>query len=112
MTHPQPSLARIDLDGALTVRCVESLHAKLVTALQQHAMVIVDCSAATEVDLSLIQLLLAARRAAQRAGKTLRLAGADNAALHTALLRGGFAPAEPDAPGPDTSFWRETAGTP
>jgi ABC-type transporter Mla MlaB component len=115
MTDPNSGVARISLDGALTVRGVENVHADLAAALQQHAMVIVDCSAATEIDLSLIQLLLAARRTAQRAAKTLLLAGADNAALRTALLRGGFVPAAPDCDpggvGPDTEFWLGTTGT-
>ncbi len=119
MTDPQPGDARIRLDGALTVRGVDSVHAKLAAALEQHAVVVVDCSAATEIDLSLIQLLLAARRTAQHADKTLRLAGADNTALRTALLRGGFVPAEPDCDpdadpggvGPDTEFWQGTTGT-
>jgi|HubBroStandDraft_1064217.scaffolds.fasta_scaffold57502_3 ABC-type transporter Mla MlaB component len=124
MTDPQSGAARIRLDGALTVRGVESVHADLAAALQQHAMVIVDCSAATEVDLSVIQLLLAARRTAQRGAKTLSLAGADNTALRTALLRGGFVPAEPSGPdpgpdsgpdpgvvGPDTEFWLGMTGT-
>ena len=119
MTDPQSSVARIRLDGALTVRGVESVHADLAAALGQHAMVFVDFSAATEVDLSLIQLLLAARRSAQRADKTLLHAGADNAALRTALARGGFVPGEPDcdiggepgAVGTDTEFWLRTTGT-
>jgi anti-anti-sigma factor len=111
MTDTQPSVALIRLDGALTVRSVETVHADLAAALEQHAMVIVDCSAATEIDLSAIQLLLAARRTAQRADKTLMLAGTDNAVLRTALLRGGFMPTEPDAVGPDTEFWLGTPGT-
>ena len=112
MTDPHPSVANISLDGALTVRGVHSVHASLLAALEQHAMIILDCSAATEVDLSLIQLLLAARRTAQRANKTLRLAGADNSALQTALLRGGFVPTEPDGPDPDAPFWLGTTAIP
>ena len=124
MTDPQPDVAHIRLDGALTIRDIAGVHASLAAALERHATVIVDCSAATEVDLSLIQLLLAARRSAQRADRTLRLAGADNAALNTALLRGGFVPGEPDRetgrepdgdpedPGPDAPFWLGTPAMP
>jgi len=119
MTDPHSIVARIRLDGALTVRGVASVHAGLAATLQQHAMVVVDSVAATEIDLSHIQLLLAARRTAQRADQTLRLTGADNAALRTALLRGSFVPAEPDRDpganpggvGPDTAFRQETTGT-
>ncbi len=111
MTDTQPGVGRIRLDGALTVRSVEKVHADLANALDQHAMVIVDCSAATEIDLSAIQLLLAARRTAQRADKTLRLAGTDNAVLRTALLRGGFVPTEPGAVGSETEFWLGTLTT-
>jgi hypothetical protein len=92
----------------LTLRGVASVHARLTAALEQYAMVTVDCSAAIEVDLSVIQLLLAAHRAARRAGNTLCLAGADNAPLHAALWRGGFISTEPDSPGPDAAFWLGT----
>ncbi len=111
MTDPQPGVARIRIDGAVTVRGVAAVHASLAAALEQHAMVIVDCSAATEVDLSVIQLLLAARRTAQRANRTLHLTGADNAALRTALWRGGFVPAEPDGE-PDDETGDETDDDP
>jgi anti-anti-sigma regulatory factor len=52
--------------------------------------VLIDCAGADEVDVSFIQLLIAARRAAQRNGKQLRLAAPPEGALQAALTRAGF----------------------
>jgi hypothetical protein len=82
------------------VRCIEAAHADLVAALRRHPVVTVDCTAVTDVDLSLIQLLLAARASAALAGKAVRLAGPAQGALHTALLAGGFLPDTPER-----AFW-------
>ena len=71
-TNPEP--ARVQLDGALTVRTIASARAKLLAALADHPAVLVDCGAAESVDLTLIQLLLAARLSARQAGKPFSLA--------------------------------------
>jgi anti-anti-sigma regulatory factor len=88
------------LDGALTVRGIDAVQARLAAALRQHSVVTVDCGAATEIDLSLIQVLLSARASATYAGKTLRLATPAQDALRAALQAGGFLPDAPDA-----AFW-------
>jgi anti-anti-sigma regulatory factor len=95
------------LDGTLTVRGIDAVHARLTAALRQHSLVIVDSAAATEIDLSLIQLLLSARASATHAGRTLRLAAPAQGALLAALLAGGFLPDAPDA-----AFWNGSDVTP
>jgi hypothetical protein len=85
------------LDGALTVRGIDAVQARLAAALRQHSVVTVGCGAATEIDLSLIQVLLSARAGATHAGKMLRLAAPAQGALEAALQAGGFLPDAPDA---------------
>jgi ABC-type transporter Mla MlaB component len=101
----QATTALLALDGAQTVRTIDAAHRDLVAALAEHATVTVDCSAVTEVDLSLIQLLLAARASARLAGKTLGLTAPANAALRAALVQGGLLAGEPGATGPEAEFW-------
>lgn len=105
VTAPQPRTTGVTLAGALTVRGIEPARAKLAAALEQHDIVTIDCAAATEIDLSLIQLLLASRASAQHAGKTLRLAAPAGDLLRAALDRGGFAIAGAHIPLADVAFW-------
>jgi len=100
VTETAAEPARVVLEGALTIRTIATTHATLLQALHQHPAVLVDCSAADTVDLSLIQLLLAARVAACQAGKQLGLAAPASGPLLAALHQGGFLP--PSGPDP---FW-------
>jgi ABC-type transporter Mla MlaB component len=109
VTGPQSTAACLALDGAQTVRTIDATYRNLTAALAEHATVSVDCSAATEVDVSLIQLLLAARASAARAGKTVALAAPASGVLAAALIQGGFLAEDASEAGPDATFWR--AGT-
>jgi len=90
VSEPQPRTTCVILDGALTVRSIDPARASLAAVLAQHDVVTIDCTAATEIDLSLVQLLLAARASALHAGKTLRLTTPAEGPLRAALDRGGF----------------------
>jgi anti-anti-sigma regulatory factor len=80
------------LDGALNIRDVETLRRRLLDAVAENASPRVDCTGADTVDLSFIQLLLAARHSAHRLGKQLSLAAPAGGALRAALEQGGFVP--------------------
>lgn len=97
----------IACDGAVTVREIDAVQTRLLAAMRQYPIVTFDCTDATEVDLSLIQVLLSARASATHAGKTLRLATPAQGALHAALHVGGFLPDTPDA-----AFWNASDATP
>jgi len=100
----QADMASLPLDGPLTVRTIKTVHDTLLKALAGNHAVQVDCTAADSVDLSFIQLLLAARRSAHEAGKQLTLAAPASGALLAALEQGGFLPhARPDP------FWSGAA---
>lgn len=105
VTGPQSTAACLALGGVQTVRTIDAAYRNLTAALAEHATVTLDCSAASEVDLSLIQLLLAAHASALRAGKTVALAAPASGVLQAALMQGGFLPEEATAAGPEAAFW-------
>ncbi|MFV3126198.1 STAS domain-containing protein [Niveispirillum sp. KHB5.9] len=92
---------RLILGNSCTVRTAEDMHALLTRAVADHSVLEIDCSAVEEADLSFVQLLLAARESARRAGHTLRLAQSATGALHDTLHRGGFL----TATNTDLAFW-------
>jgi len=100
LTDSDPEPVRVVLDGTQTVRNIAAARATLLETLTGHQKVLVDVNAIETADLSLIQLLLAARRSARQQGKDLVLALPVAGALQDALQRGGFLP--PDGADP---FW-------
>ena len=104
LTETNPEPARVKLDGALTVRTVANARTSLLAALADHPAVLVDCGAAESVDLTFIQLLLAARLSARQAGKPFSLAAPATGALRAALEQGGFLP-----PSGADPFWSGAA---
>ena len=90
MTDTGMDPRRLSFDGTLTVRNVAPLRDALLEALASGQDIEVDCRAADAVDLSFVQLLLAARLSALRGGRRLSLAGPAEGALLHALEQGGF----------------------
>src|SRR4051812_48378223 len=105
-TAPETKLV---LDGALTMRTVDAVRATLRAAIEPAsgsprtapAAVVIDCSGASEIDLTFIQLLIAARVSAGASGQTFSLAACPDGTLLDTLTRGGFQ-LEPDVGG---GFW-------
>jgi len=115
---PQDTAANIQLvlDGVLTMRTVETVRATLRAAIEPAVSpeqptiapsslapsgLAIDCSAATEIDLTFIQLLIAARVSTCTAGPRLSLAPHPDGILLDTLTRGGFR-LVPEA---DGGFW-------
>lgn len=86
--------------GNLTVIEADDVCARLLSALAAHDAVAVDCAAAGEIDLTFVQCLIAARRSAAAAGKSLTLAAPASGALREVLQRGGLLDAAGERP-----FW-------
>ena len=107
MTEKHSAHGRFAAEGTLTVREIESVHSRLRELIGRHDRVEIDLATVTEIDLSGIQLLLAARKSAQTAGKTVLLAQPLPAPVREALVRGGFLPpaGEPSEIG---RFWIES----
>ncbi|RAI41038.1 hypothetical protein CH341_22530 [Rhodoplanes roseus] len=99
----------VELAGAQTVRTIGAAHDRLRTEIEAHAAVRVRLDGIEDFDLSLIQLLLAARRAAGAAGKSLTLASPATGALRTALDRAGFLASDPADPLGGPPFWLQAS---
>lgn len=110
MSLSSSPVCRFDLDGAQTVRTIQAAHQRLVAAMAEHQSIEIHCDAVTELDLSLIQLVLAAKRSADKAGKSLTLAVPATGNLHTALDRAGFLAAAVGESGGE-AFWLNGANT-
>lgn len=90
-TTPRAAEAgRIAFAGELTIRNAEQMHARFLDAVHRFQAITVDCAAATDIDLSFIQLVLAARKSAEAAGKLLSIAPASAALLAVAFGRAGL----------------------
>lgn len=109
MTQDVTIVGRLVLDGALTMRGIEALCTTLREMVAQHSDVSVDCTAAVEVDLSFIQLLVAARSSAWQADKTVTLSARPDGALLNALTRAGFRVTHEERTGDTEAFWFEGA---
>jgi anti-anti-sigma regulatory factor len=92
------------LGGPLTVSTADATKATLMRALDGESFVI-DCSGATEIDLSFVQLVIAARRAAELRGKTIRLAAPASGTLRDVLERTGLLDAATGPVTPEAAFW-------
>ncbi|EZP50444.1 STAS domain-containing protein [Sphingomonas sp. CV7422] len=74
----------------------------LLESIDAHADTVIDLSQATRIDLSILQLLVSARRHADQIGHDLRLAQPADARLTTLLDAAGFLTAIVPA---DATFW-------
>jgi ABC-type transporter Mla MlaB component len=90
------------LMGELTVRTISDTHQKLTSGLQSTDALLIDVREATDVDLTFVQLIEAARRSASKDGKRLTMATPFPPALRDLLERGGFLSAGDSAP-----FWKQ-----
>jgi ABC-type transporter Mla MlaB component len=105
LMHELAVTDHLKLGGPLTVRLAKQIRARIIEALGQFPSVTIDCSGATEVDLSFIQLILSARKSASASAKTLSLAQPADGALLEALRQAGLvAPADRE-PVADQTFW-------
>jgi anti-anti-sigma regulatory factor len=88
--------------GEMSIARAEEIREDLWAALRADRPIAVDCSAVTGIDVSFVQLLMAARISAKRRGISFRLSKPISETLVTALLRGGFVAA---VPLPNEDFW-------
>ncbi len=101
MAASKKSPCKLRLRGELTIRTIAEVHQKLISAYAKSAEVLIDFTAVSEADLTLVQLIEVARQTAATDGKLLALSQAPSAALHDVLQRGGFLGTAESA-----SFWK------
>jgi hypothetical protein len=73
-----------------TVQTIATTHAALTEAVENHVSVALDLAMVKDADLSLIQLVEAARAYAQREHKAIRLTAPANPVVAALLKRAGF----------------------
>lgn len=72
-------VATITLRGRVDILEVGDLHSTILGALSNASEIAVHLAESTDVDFTVAQLLLLARKEAQDAGKTLRIVGGSSA---------------------------------
>ncbi len=81
MTTPTASDAPLRIEGEMTIYRAEELKRALLEPLQPHTTLEVNLSAVTELDTVGVQLLMLAKRTAQKQQGQLRLVGHSAAVL-------------------------------
>lgn len=80
----------VRLSGSVTVASISDAYAALSAGMEHEVGVVVNLDDVVEADLTLPQLLEAARRTAEVRGQALRLDGPAEGAVLKVLQRGGF----------------------
>ncbi len=95
----------VKLAGDLYLRQAEEVRETLRSALETNQTVHVHTTAITELDLSIVQLLIAAFRSAGAAGKSFSVSIATGSVFENVLLRGGFIRNDGTSLTPDADLW-------
>lgn len=81
----------VPLEGALGLKAARGIRDVLRQAFDASRSIVVDARAVTGVDISVIQLLIAARHSADREGKSFTLLGDPAGPLATMVAEAGLA---------------------
>jgi anti-anti-sigma regulatory factor len=95
----------ISFVGDVTVSNITQAHEELGAILRQDGPVVADLSAVTEIDLTFVQLMEAARLKAAEAGRDFTLSHPADGAVLEVLRRGGFLDGVSDR----AKFWLQGA---
>ncbi|MDQ5908207.1 MAG: hypothetical protein QG599_298 [Pseudomonadota bacterium] len=100
------------LSGRLIINEAGEWREEWVNRLAECEQLIVDTRELTAVDVAGLQLLIALRRSARQAGKSIRFARPPEGALLAALIRAGFRePDDQEPTGNRDRFWWGAAAT-
>lgn len=100
----------LHLAGEMTLRQAGALHEQLRGAAADHGQVEIDCAGISEIDISVVQLLVAASKSAEAAGKTLSVRFPEGGALDAVLRRAGFISQSGQSPGAGHGPWLHDIG--
>jgi anti-anti-sigma regulatory factor len=96
----------IELCGDLSLPSIADAHQKILSAFDQDLPIVIDLDGVTSADLTLVQLLEAARKSAENRGRALSLSAPASGATRAVLERGGFLSTADRA-----AFWLQQAAT-
>ena len=105
-SNPEAKVIRLVFAGPLTVAVDRDVHARLRQALEADGELEIDASGATDMDISFLQMLLAARRSALLRGRSVRLVPPAGGILLDTLRRAGLVAADPELSYSGEGFWR------
>jgi anti-anti-sigma regulatory factor len=91
----------LKFDEPLVIQNAEQIRARIADALREDPSTVIDCSAVTEMDLTFIQILIAANRLTQTVGRHFQLSEPAGGVLLETLRRAGILPSDR----PEDRFW-------
>ena len=101
----------LKISGDAGLRNVQDIAGLLRQALEKHSAVTVATDGLTSIDITILQLLVAARKSALASGKTLTLRAPSNGVLHRLLVQTGFVGTDGKSRTPEGEFWTKTSPT-
>ncbi len=107
MATSQEDIFRVGLCGDLSLPSIGQAHEQVLAAFEQDLPIVIDLDGVTGADLTLVQLVEAARKSADRRGRTLSLSAPASGPTRAVLERGGFLGA-PDR----AAFWLQDTVNP
>jgi len=96
---------RIPLEGKLGLQDVAQVHQLLSDAMNAFKAVEIDLRDLAEVDISIVQLVVAARRSAEQFGQSLSLVTKSGSAFGATLVKAGFLGADGVCRSAGERFW-------
>ena len=98
----------IALAGDVSLRDATGLAQQFQAALATHTAIVVNTEELTGMDITIAQLLLATRKSALAAGKSMTLRAPASGALGDFLVKAGFVEEGRSALTPEADFWTRT----
>ena len=97
----------LEISGDAGLRNAQDIAARLRQALADHTSIAVVTDGLISIDITILQLLVAARTSALASGKTLTLRAPSDGALPRLLVRAGFVGTDGKSRTPEGAFWTD-----
>ncbi|MGW1420917.1 STAS domain-containing protein [Bradyrhizobium manausense] len=99
------SEGRVRLQGSLTLRDAKQVQGLLLDAISASREIEIDVSDVSSIDVSIIQLIVSARKSAEQRGRKLTLATGSSGAFRATLAKTGFLGDDGSCRRVDEEFW-------
>jgi anti-anti-sigma regulatory factor len=99
------SEGRVRLQGSLSLRDAKQVQGLLLDAISASREVEIDVSDVSSIDVSIIQLIVSARKSAEQRGRKLTLATGSSGPFKAALAKMGFLGDDGTCRRADEEFW-------
>lgn len=106
-----PSFHTIEISGDAGLRNAREVADRLLKAFAEHDQLVADLTSVSSIDVTILQLFVAARKSALASGKSLRLLAPADGVFRQALVKTGFVSADGRPLTPEGTFWTDTGQT-